>query len=61
MPCCAPYKLPFWGLVTFGAYALISIGMSLMALSNCDKAAAELTEEIKEAKKDLKSKGFKFD
>jgi len=53
--------LPYWCLVTLGCYALASVGYKLWVLGDCEEAAKELQEEIKQAKADLTKKGFRFD
>ena len=53
--------LPYWCLVSLGCYALASIGYKLWVLEDCVQAAAELQEEIKQAKTDLTKRGFRFD
>ncbi|KAK9470959.1 dolichol-phosphate mannosyltransferase subunit 3 [Dipodascopsis tothii] len=50
--------LPWWGLVTFGAYALASLGAGLFTLNDTVDAYKELVEDIKTAEKDLKAKGI---
>lgn len=46
--------LPFWILVTFGAYSLGNIGYSLFTFRDCKGAYIELMEEIQMAKDDLR-------
>mmetsp|Transcript_21000 Transcript_21000/g.54688 ORF Transcript_21000/g.54688 Transcript_21000/m.54688 type:complete len:100 (+) Transcript_21000:88-387(+) len=45
--------VPFIFLCCFGSYSLFIIGLSLFTFGDADEAAAELVEEIKEAKADL--------
>jgi len=53
--------LPWWLLVSFGAYSLWSIGWGLLTLRECPEAYEELIEEIAEAKNDLRTKGVTVD
>ncbi|KAL3424424.1 dolichyl-phosphate mannosyltransferase polypeptide 3 [Phlyctema vagabunda] len=53
--------LPFWALVTFGAYLLFKLGLGVFTFNDVPKAHAELMEEIELAKKDLRSKGVDVD
>ncbi|KAF9528122.1 dolichol-phosphate mannosyltransferase subunit 3 [Crepidotus variabilis] len=53
--------LPWWLLVSFGAYSLVSIGWGLLTLRECPEAYNELMSEIAEAKNDLRSKGVTVD
>ncbi|ETK82537.1 hypothetical protein F441_12321 [Phytophthora nicotianae CJ01A1] len=52
--------LPMYALVTFGAYSLGVIALSVMAVQDCPDAAKELDRQVVEAKADLTKKGFKF-
>jgi hypothetical protein len=54
-------QLPLYGLVLFGCYALCSIGYHLYVLEDCTAAQKELQREIVEARRELSSKGLKFD
>ncbi|KAL1923132.1 uncharacterized protein VTP21DRAFT_9508 [Calcarisporiella thermophila] len=51
-----PY-LPWWSLVTFGAYSLGTLGLHVMTFSDCPEAYQELMEEIRAAKDDLRVHG----
>jgi len=53
--------LPWWLLVSFGAYSLWSIGWGLLTLRECSEAYEELLSEIAEAKDDLRTKGVTVD
>jgi dolichyl-phosphate mannosyltransferase polypeptide 3 len=53
--------LPLFGIVLFGAQALVNIGWHLFTLRDCDEAYHELLGQIESAKKDLAKKGMKFD
>lgn len=49
--------VPFWSLVTFGCYALFSLGYGVYTLQDKEDKYVELKEQIGEAKVFLKSKG----
>ncbi|KAG7571457.1 hypothetical protein FFLO_00640 [Filobasidium floriforme] len=53
--------LPFWVLVTFGAYSLGSLGLGLVRFRDCPEAYRSLMLEISQAKDDLRSKGVTVD
>lgn len=50
--------LPWWGLVTFGCYALFCLGYGVFTLKDKEDKYYELKEQIKEAKTELKAKGI---
>lgn len=50
--------LPFWALVSFGSYALFSLGYGVYTLQDKEDKYIELKEQIDEAKVFLKSKGI---
>ena len=45
--------LPFWLLITLGAYLLGRLGLGVMRFKDCESAYTELTGHIEKAKKDL--------
>ncbi|KAL2149252.1 hypothetical protein VTH82DRAFT_8600 [Thermothelomyces myriococcoides] len=53
--------LPFWFLVSFGAWLLFRLGWGLLTFRDTPDAYAELMEEIKMAKTDLRAKGVDVD
>ncbi|KAF6761334.1 dolichol-phosphate mannosyltransferase subunit 3 [Ephemerocybe angulata] len=53
--------LPWWLLVSFGAYSLWSLGWGLFTFRDCPEAYQELLGEITAAKNDLRSKGVTVD
>ncbi|KAF8604920.1 dolichol-phosphate mannosyltransferase subunit 3 [Ceratobasidium sp. AG-I] len=53
--------LPWWLLVSFGAYSLGTLGWGLYSFRDCTDAYHELLGEISEAKNDLRSKGVTVD
>ncbi|RLV89549.1 hypothetical protein JA1_005125 [Spathaspora sp. JA1] len=55
-----PY-LPFWALVTFGAYALSTLGWGIYTFKDKEDKYKELVEQIDEAKQFYKSKGIELD
>lgn len=55
-----PY-LPFWGLVTFGAYALGTLGWGVLTFKDKEGSYKELLGQIDEAKTFYKSKGLDLD
>lgn len=55
-----PY-LPFWALVTFGAYAVGTLGWGVLTFKNKEESYKELLEQIDEAKAFYKSKGLNLD
>ncbi|KAI5856675.1 dolichol-phosphate mannosyltransferase subunit 3 [Durotheca rogersii] len=53
--------LPFWALVSFGAYLLFRLGWNVMTFHDVPEAHKELTEEIELAKVDLRRLGVDVD
>lgn len=49
---------PLWALVILGLYALSTIAYNVMTFNDCPEAAAELEQQIKEAKKEMKKRGI---
>lgn len=49
--------IPWWALVSFGCYALYSLGYGVYTLQDKKEKYVELTEQIKEAKVFLKANG----
>jgi len=54
-------QLPLWALVFFGAWLLIRLGYGLLTFRDTPEAYAELMDEIKLAKADLRTKGVDVD
>ncbi len=50
-------QLPFWALVSFGAFLLGKLGYGVLTFNNVPDAYDELMGQIKEAKADLRKKG----
>ncbi|KAI0509727.1 dolichol-phosphate mannosyltransferase subunit 3 [Xylaria bambusicola] len=53
--------LPFWALVSFGAYLLFRLGWNVMTFHDVPEAHKELVAEIEMAKKDLRRLGVDVD
>ncbi|XP_072026497.1 dolichol-phosphate mannosyltransferase subunit 3-like [Amphiura filiformis] len=51
---------PIYLLIVFACYSLATIGYRVYTFNDCEGAAEELKQEIEEARKDLKKRGFKF-
>ncbi|KAI1427810.1 dolichol-phosphate mannosyltransferase subunit 3 [Xylaria sp. FL1777] len=56
-----PQQLPFWALVSFGAYLLFRLGWNVMTFHDVPEAHKELVAEIELAKKDLRRLGVDVD
>ncbi|MEQ2186006.1 Dolichol-phosphate mannosyltransferase subunit 3, partial [Goodea atripinnis] len=54
------WPMPLYLLVSFGCYSLATVGYRVATFNDCDEAARELQEQIKEAKDDLKKKGLRM-
>ncbi|KAK6176696.1 hypothetical protein SNE40_014946 [Patella caerulea] len=52
--------LPLYLIIAFGCYSVAVIGYRVATFNNCDEAADELKQQIKEARADLSTKGLKF-
>ncbi|KAI1129933.1 dolichol-phosphate mannosyltransferase subunit 3 [Nemania abortiva] len=53
--------LPFWALVSFGAYLLFRLGWNVMTFHDVPEAHKELVAEIELAKADLRRLGVDVD
>ncbi|CAB3244182.1 unnamed protein product [Arctia plantaginis] len=51
---------PLIFVILFGLYAVTVVLYRVFTFNNCEAAAKELQEEIKEAKKDLHEKGLRW-
>ncbi|GMM47598.1 hypothetical protein DAPK24_041960 [Pichia kluyveri] len=49
--------IPWWALISFGSYALFSLGYGVYTLQDKEDKYIELKEQISEAKTFLKSQG----
>ncbi|XP_008336102.1 dolichol-phosphate mannosyltransferase subunit 3-like [Cynoglossus semilaevis] len=54
------WPMPLYLLVSFGCYSLATVGYRVATFNDCEDAALELQQQIKEAKDDLKRKGLKM-
>jgi len=53
--------LPFWALVSFGAYLLASLGWGIFTFKDREDAYIELKAEIATAKNELRMQGVDVD
>ncbi|ESO90556.1 hypothetical protein LOTGIDRAFT_233787 [Lottia gigantea] len=54
------FMIPIYLAVAFAVYSAAVVGYRVATFNNCDEAAVELQQQIKEAREDLKKKGFVF-
>lgn len=54
------WPMPVYLLVSFGCFSLATVGYRVATFNDCEEAARELQEQIKEAKEDLREKGLKL-
>ncbi|KAK7898878.1 hypothetical protein WMY93_019731 [Mugilogobius chulae] len=54
------WPMPLYLLVSFGCYSLATVGYRVATFNDCEEAAKELQEQIKEAKEDLRKRGLKI-
>ena len=54
-------QLPFWALVSFGAYLLFKLGWGVFSFNDVPEAHRELMKEIEIARSELKTKGVDVD
>jgi len=55
-----PY-LPFWALVSFGAFLLFKLGYGVLTFNDVPEAHQELMAQIEQARKELRAKGVDVD
>ncbi|KAF4306921.1 hypothetical protein GTA08_BOTSDO05632 [Botryosphaeria dothidea] len=53
--------LPFWALVSFGAYLLFKLGLGVFTFNDVPAAHKELMAEIDQARAELRTKGVDVD
>ncbi|KAL1650248.1 hypothetical protein SLS58_001059 [Diplodia intermedia] len=53
--------LPFWVLVSFGAYLLFKLGLGVFTFNDVPEAHKELMLEIEQARNELSAKGVDVD
>jgi dolichyl-phosphate mannosyltransferase polypeptide 3 len=54
-------QLPFWALVSFGAFLLFKLGYGVLTFNDVPDAHNELMQQIEQARKELKAKGVSVD
>uniref|UniRef100_A0A3P8SHY7 Dolichol-phosphate mannosyltransferase subunit 3 n=1 Tax=Amphiprion percula TaxID=161767 RepID=A0A3P8SHY7_AMPPE len=54
------WPMPLYLLVSFGCYSLATVGYRVATFNDCEEAAKELQEQIKEAREDLRKRGLKM-
>lgn len=50
-------QLPFWALVSFGAYLLFKLGWGVFTFNDVPEAHKELVSQIAQARSELSAKG----
>ncbi|KXT03068.1 hypothetical protein AC579_2655 [Pseudocercospora musae] len=53
--------LPFWTLITLGAYLLAKLGYRVLTFNDVPEAHQELMGQIDQARKELRAKGVTVD
>ncbi|KAL9108128.1 MAG: hypothetical protein Q9227_007104 [Pyrenula ochraceoflavens] len=53
--------LPFWAIVSFGAYLLGRLGLGVLKFKNVDSAFQELMGQLENSRKELKGMGVGTD
>jgi hypothetical protein len=48
---------PVWAIVFLGSYAVATIAIGLTNFRDCPEASAEIEEQVKEAKAEMKKRG----
>lgn len=54
-------QLPFWALVSFGAYLLFKLGLGVFTFNDVPEAHKELMLEIEQARNELSAQGVDVD
>jgi dolichyl-phosphate mannosyltransferase polypeptide 3 len=54
-------QIPFWALVSFGAYLLAKLGYGVFSFNDVPEAHEELVKQIEQARADLKKRGVTVD
>jgi len=54
-------QLPFWGIVSFGAYLLFKLGYGVFTFNDVPEAHKELMAQIQQARTELRAKGVDVD
>lgn len=55
------FQLPFWTIVSSGAYLLFKLGWGVFTFNDTPEAHKELIGEIETARRDLMSRGIDVD
>jgi len=55
------WQLPFWAIVSFGAYLLFKLGYGVYSFNDVPEAYNELMGQIDQAKADLRKRGVTVD
>ncbi|KAK5004589.1 dolichyl-phosphate mannosyltransferase polypeptide 3 [Cryomyces antarcticus] len=53
--------IPFWAIVSFGAYLLFKLGWGVFTFNDVPEAHKELMKQIEQARKELRAKGVDVD
>ncbi|CAI9737265.1 Hypothetical predicted protein [Octopus vulgaris] len=53
--------MPLYLIISFACVSLGIIGYHVATFNDCINAASELKQQLKEARKDLEKRGFKFE
>lgn len=51
-------QLPLYLLIALGCYMLGKLGLDVASVHDCDDAAEELAQQVRDAKADLKKQGI---
>lgn len=54
-------QLPFWAIVSFGAYLLAKLGYGVFSFNDVPEAHEELVKQIEQARADLRKRGVSVD
>lgn len=54
-------QIPFWALVSFGAYLLAKLGYGVFSFNDVPEAHEELVKQIEQARADLTKRGVTLD
>jgi dolichyl-phosphate mannosyltransferase polypeptide 3 len=54
-------QIPFWALVSLGAYLLGKLGYGVFSFNDVPEAHEELVKQIEQARADLKKRGVSVD
>lgn len=54
-------QLPFWAIVSFGAFLLAKLGYGVFSFHDVPEAHDELLKQIEQAKTDLRKRGVTVD